>query len=50
MAQEQAPAQDAKRPTIKVRQAQLPPAYAAAVAVATRSGKPDASKGSWEEF
>ena len=45
-----APAQDAKRPTIKVRQAQLPPAYAAAVAVATRSGKPDASKGSWEEF
>ena len=41
---------DAKRPTIKVRQAQLPPAYAAAVAVATRSGKPDASKGSWEEF
>ncbi|WP_427911374.1 methyl-accepting chemotaxis protein [Ramlibacter sp. MMS24-I3-19] len=45
-----APAADAKRSTIKVRAAQLPPAYAAAVAVATRSGKPDASKGSWEQF
>jgi len=44
------PVQVRTRPTIKVSKAQLPPAYAAAIAGATRSGRPDASKGSWEEF
>jgi methyl-accepting chemotaxis protein len=38
------------RPSIKVKNAQLPPAYAAAVAPATRSGRPDPGKGSWEQF
>ena len=45
-----APAPNRQRPSIKVAKAQLPPAYAAAIAGATRSGKPDAAKGSWEEF
>jgi methyl-accepting chemotaxis protein len=45
-----ASAPTAPRPSIKVKNAQLPPAYAAAIAGATRSGKPDAAKGSWEEF
>ena len=40
----------ARRASIKVKKAQLSPAYAAAIAAATRSGKPDAAKGSWEEF
>jgi hypothetical protein len=44
------PAPAPKRAAIKVSKAQLPPAYAAAIAGATRSGKPDAGKGSWEEF
>lgn len=40
---------DLQRPMIEVRQAHIPPAYAAVVG-ATRSGTQSSSKGSWEEF